>query len=592
MTGRQSVSLRGRTRCGASHSGRVFIYVLIACASGFVGSGVVASEFPVMRKVTDPLSAQVLAPFANDFATPADLGLKAEEVQFENGFGNRLRGWYFPVEGAEHSILICMGNTGNIACMLQYAEIFVSGGFNVLMFDYQGYGGSEGSASVLSLASDATAAFDWLVNERGQPPRKIGIFGVSLGSILAMSVAASRGAGAVATEDIFLPGKHVDAFERFYEDQPLIVFAVRGIRSTILPQVDPIETVKRLQCPLFLVHGERDRLLPPSGSVELAEVAEVPTRVWIMDGVGHAPESLEVNDLEFRFQLCRFFADVFSGRMTSSGPEKEVRRHGDRFRVRLHVTADQVNQPIQVCASNGGSRFSFHRLIPDSADPVEIELPFPPSHVSSLVVEHTTRVGQNSWKPRLSSLSRDRQRFMELQRDFASNARVFIRDPDRNRIVGWYFDAATWQEYQARIPEPTDVHPRVRPRYARWLAMLEVYMRSDDGVQGLSAAEMSLAFLPAEPENYFQLDNAGFELGLIDPFVARSLTWLARQRLEERRFDESQELLRMYLRVKPPTTEPILSEAHINAIDESTAPDLLPEIPQRIVRAEWQTRSN
>jgi hypothetical protein len=150
---------------------------------------------------------------------------------------------------------------------------------------------------------------------------------------------------------------------------------------------------------------------------------------------------------------------------------------------------------------------------------------------------------------------------MELTGDIERHARVLVRDPNRrNRIVGWYFDAGTWEQYRDQIPEPMTVHPRVRPRYARWLAMLEVYMRSGSGVSGLSATELAVTFLPEDPETYYQLDNAAFELGLIDPFLARSLTWLARQKLEDGDHEECRRLLNLYLRIRPDSSDPVVTQ--------------------------------
>jgi uncharacterized protein len=557
-------------------AGTLATLACFTCVQGF------AIDDLRMRQVTDPLSAQVLAPFAFDFATPADIGIRAEDVWIPNAFGNKLRAWYFPVDGAEHSIVICMGNTGNIACMLQYAKIFVSGGFNVLMFDYQGFGRSEGSASVLSLIGDASAAFDYMVNERHQPAETIGLFGVSLGSIIAMSTAADKGAGAVATEDLFLPSRHVDSFEKHFRDDPLIRFAIQGIRTAILPQVDPLQTVTRLNCPLFLLHGEHDHLLPPSATMEIAQASSVPTRVWIMDDVGHAPESLEANDLEFRDQLCGFFGDVFSNKMRDTRPPNRVTAVDGQYRITVSLDKHSVNKPIQICASNGRGAYSFFRIVPANTEPLQLTVPFPPSHVSTLVIKNATTDANGSWTPKLSVMSRDRADFIQLRRDFVRTGRVLVRDPQRNnRVVAWYFDADRWEDFRQRIPSPSDVHPRVRPRYARWLAMLEVYMKRRGGVDSLSAAELSVQFMPDEPEAYYQLDNAGFELGLTDPLLARTMTWLARRRLEEGQFEDSKRLLSMYLRIKPATVDAVVTEGHINAIDDATLPDLLPSVPSR-----------
>ncbi len=177
-----------------------------------VASELKAQELPVPKPVNDPLSQGVLQPWVGDFAKPSVIAAESEEVLITNGNGLKLRGWYVPAKknsvdaGQDaRTILICMGNTGNVSMMLPYAKIFHDGGFHVLMFDYQGFGASEGDATCLSLYSDVGAAFDWLVNERKCKPEDIGVFGVSLGSVLAIAIAADRNAGAVAVEDVFVP---------------------------------------------------------------------------------------------------------------------------------------------------------------------------------------------------------------------------------------------------------------------------------------------------------------------------------------------------------------------------------------------------
>ncbi len=78
----------------------------------------------------------------------------------------------------------------------------------MFLFDYQGFGGSEGVATAMSLHGDAISAFDYLTAQRKLKPSEIGVFGVSLGSPLAIAVAAQRGAAAVAVEDLMLPVSH------------------------------------------------------------------------------------------------------------------------------------------------------------------------------------------------------------------------------------------------------------------------------------------------------------------------------------------------------------------------------------------------
>ncbi len=141
----------------------------------------VSAETPKSVTAADPVSQACLRPMKGDFRGPDQVGLTASEVHFVNVGGHRLRAWFFPVKNAGQSVLFCMGNTGNISLMLPYAKILQQGGFDVLLFDYQGFGESEGVPSVSALLTDCLAAFDFLQVHTQRAPEDIGVFGVSLG---------------------------------------------------------------------------------------------------------------------------------------------------------------------------------------------------------------------------------------------------------------------------------------------------------------------------------------------------------------------------------------------------------------------------
>ena len=128
-----------------------------------------ADETPksTVREVQiDPISRNFMAPFMDDFVRPEAVGLKYEEVYFPNTMKETLRGWYIFAEGADKSangadktVLFCMGNTGNISGMLLYAKLLAEGGVNVMLFDYQGFGGSTGIATAMSLLKRFSECF-------------------------------------------------------------------------------------------------------------------------------------------------------------------------------------------------------------------------------------------------------------------------------------------------------------------------------------------------------------------------------------------------------------------------------------------------
>ena len=277
---------------------RVVVSVILVGAFSSLASALDERPEKVRPVEVDPLSRQFMAPMRDDFVTPDQVGLKYEDVRFRNHAGTALRGWYFSVEGAEFTVLFCMGNTGNVSVNLPYAQLLTDGGFNVLLFDYQGFGGSDGVATALSLFSDASSAFDYLTTGRQINSGKIGVFGVSLGSPLAVAVAATRKAGAVATEDLLLPTDRVASLRASLPNDFATRLALGTLETVVFPQIDPLLNIPKLECPLLLMHGEHDRLIPPMSTIRAAALAMSPKRVWIMSDTGHAPESLEVNDQE------------------------------------------------------------------------------------------------------------------------------------------------------------------------------------------------------------------------------------------------------------------------------------------------------
>src|SRR5690606_11335008 len=97
----------------------------------------------------DPLSARFLFPSPVWIREPRDVGLQAERVRFVNRGGHELTGWWFDRPGVDETILVCGGNAGNMSYFLPWAG-FLSERFDVLLFEYQGFGRSAGTASIVS----------------------------------------------------------------------------------------------------------------------------------------------------------------------------------------------------------------------------------------------------------------------------------------------------------------------------------------------------------------------------------------------------------------------------------------------------------
>jgi fermentation-respiration switch protein FrsA (DUF1100 family) len=206
--------------------------------------------------------------------TPDEYGLEYEEVALTTDDGLRLQAWYLPVESAPGCVLVCHGNAGNIEHRLMLARAFQAMGLSVLLFDYRGYGNSQGRPSEAGTLLDAQAALAWLLDVQSFEPEQIVLYGESLGGGVALALARGRRLGAVIVESTFTSLPDVGA--RLY---PLL--PVRLI-STI--RYDNLEAVRTLRAPLLVMHSPQDEIVPFDFGRTLFEAAPAPKEFLATSG--------------------------------------------------------------------------------------------------------------------------------------------------------------------------------------------------------------------------------------------------------------------------------------------------------------------
>ena len=136
-------------------------------------------------------------------ATPAQLGVRYKDVFFDTEDGVKLNGWYIPTESARGVLVFCHGNAANISNRLESIQIFLELGLSVFIFDYRGYGRSDGKISEAGTYLDARAAVDYLLTEEGVPADRLILFGRSLGAAVAVELATRRRPRALILESAF-----------------------------------------------------------------------------------------------------------------------------------------------------------------------------------------------------------------------------------------------------------------------------------------------------------------------------------------------------------------------------------------------------
>ena len=200
--------------------------------------------------------------------------LHATDVWLDTADGVRIHAWWIPSDGASLVTLHLHGNGGNITHRyLRFQEIAAAGSA-VLALDYRGYGKSHGRPTETGLYRDADAAYDYLL-QTGFRPDQIVIHGESLGTAVAVDLAARRPCAAVVLEAPFTSAKDV--------------------AQTVVPVIGPMliwgfdsrAKIARIHAPVLLVHGDRDKVIPLRLGQDLSAAAHEPKSFWLVPGAGH-----------------------------------------------------------------------------------------------------------------------------------------------------------------------------------------------------------------------------------------------------------------------------------------------------------------
>ena len=225
--------------------------------------------------------------------TPADLGLQAEEVILEPEAGVRLHAWFFPHPKPRGSLLFCHGNAGNVSHRLENVRYLVQTGFQVLLFDYRGYGHSSGQPSEAGLYREAATAWQHLVERADTASAPRVIFGRSLGGAVAVDLATHADASGLIIESTFTSIR-------------TLVRRIFHIPPPELPvRYDSLSKIGHLGMPLLSLHGTRDELIPIADGRTLFDAAPEPKSWYSIPTAGHNDTYVTGGDAYFQ-QLATF----------------------------------------------------------------------------------------------------------------------------------------------------------------------------------------------------------------------------------------------------------------------------------------------
>ncbi|HOX56124.1 MAG TPA: alpha/beta hydrolase [Candidatus Paceibacterota bacterium] len=254
--------------------------------------------------------SQVYHPDRALTATGAELGRAFEDVQFQTSDGIRLNGWFFPANTnssrARLSMLLCHGNAGNIGHRLDTAAALLATGVNVFVFDYRGYGRSQGRPGEEGTYLDAQAAHRWLC-QRGFSGTNIIAFGESLGGGIATELAMREPVGGLVLQSTFTSIPDIGAE----------LFPWLPVRWLATIRYDTHSKLPRLKVPVLVMHSRMDEIVPFHHGERNFAAANEPRLFWELRGDHNNPLA---DMTHFRTGLEEFLALIEAGATMGAKP--------------------------------------------------------------------------------------------------------------------------------------------------------------------------------------------------------------------------------------------------------------------------------
>jgi hypothetical protein len=249
---------------------------------------------------------------------------RVHTVSVRTGDNLELNGWLVLAEGQSATtaaecdrelrsgrrlVLFFCGNGGNRRHRVPEYDVLAVLGANVLIMDYRGYGENPGSPSEEKLAADALAVWKYATEQRNVPPEKIILFGESLGGgvavRLAEEVCRDTPPGGMILRSTF--SSLVDAGKHHYPWLP--------INWVLLDRFNSVERIPAVTCPLLLLHGSRDRIVPIEMGRRLFDAAPAQSASGVAKRFVEFEEAnhndvMHVAEVELRRAVAEFFQSL------------------------------------------------------------------------------------------------------------------------------------------------------------------------------------------------------------------------------------------------------------------------------------------
>lgn len=293
------------------------LFVLNGCApppsggSNNVAGGGPIGGIPFIPDLSNQLADAIIQSKGTVDETPADYGYAYTDFEVASANGMTLRGWFVPADDSDRTVVFHQGNNGNKSNYLLALSVFVPNGYNVIFYDYQGFGDSDGDSDFNTLLEDALAVHAWAVANVGG---RFVSMGASLGGPSAMHAA-----------------RHAENVDALILDSPLVVAELSlyyldellglnfdasmqpAAESIILSQFpaafDLVREAPLVGVATYMVQGQADIVTPPEGAQRVYDALVVAKDLWMT--VSQHGGSIKDFPDEYTDRVVTFLAGVF-----------------------------------------------------------------------------------------------------------------------------------------------------------------------------------------------------------------------------------------------------------------------------------------
>ena len=228
----------------------------------------------------------VFHPDHHVYRTPDLDGISYSDIYFDSTDGTSLHSWWLKPSGASKGMMVVVhGNAQNLTAHYRGWIWLVEAGYELFIFDYRGYGRSEGEPEIEKAIEDTSAALHYASEHYDG---RLYVCGQSLGGVLLSNVLADEAHEEYRLAVIDSAYSDLEEMGRDVLSRSFVTWPFQWVSYLVLTDsYNPVDKVSHIRTPLLFIAGSADNIISPNHSWQLFDAASRPREMWLIKGAGH-----------------------------------------------------------------------------------------------------------------------------------------------------------------------------------------------------------------------------------------------------------------------------------------------------------------